>query len=257
MVSEGIVITKKGISTTYFDNNKPKSFIDKLARGGQTMLSAVSVGDITSNIKNPIGDKIVTSIANHPFISASVATIAIKAAPIVAGAVSKSNIVMTSQKTISSPYTSALLGGAVGVGIASLFGSKSGSGGNATPTQNIVPTTNPIQTTQSEQKINPIINNNQRQYTYTYNTTYGDNSGISSYLNPNLTTPNNFNPVQNTNPIQDTTSDTSGSQTATGGEGGSSGISWLTLAIASAAAYLIFKEWLQWEDEEGLQEQEV
>jgi hypothetical protein len=215
---------------------KPKGFSNVVA----TIKSAVTGQGVSSTIKNPTANKIVSTLASNPFVTALGVTGAVYGAKAIGGAISGSTGVTTA-KTVSqigastvgsSTFKTVATVGALGFGAGYLL-SGSGSGGSATGSQ----TTNPAQTITPSQQISPNIkyDNRQTSYQYGYNYNYGSGSiNSTAEQTPVLNTPTNIYPTQDLT----TTQGTNPAQTTTGGSGS---INPLLLVAVGLGAYLLLK----------------
>jgi len=208
---------------------------ERLKNVVQTIKSAVTGSGVQSNIKSNVVNKVLSTAASHPFITAGVAAAgitAVKYVPTIFSAITtKTAVGVTTTAVAGSTLKPLILGAAGGYVVGS---SMSGSGGATTKAdQTITPTFTPTQntTTNTTADNRQFVDTTNRSYAYTY----GANSPIYATTTADPTA--NLTPTQSVNVIPSATQDTSGSQDATSSATGSIG----AILLGIGALYLLSK----------------
>lgn len=199
----------------------------------------LSKDKVIANTPSKTANKVLETVANHPYVTAGIVAGGITAAkniPQMAVAVKGSAATTTGAYSIGKTAIATGLGG-LALGSLLSGGGKATTGDQITKPQQF-PSINPQPKQDTNQ--NPTINPNQtggnpfnlsgndNYVLYNYRQSQDTTSNYTAYALPNQVTPSNLTASQETTPSQSATSE--------------SGTNWLTIAAIAAGAYILLKE---------------
>lgn len=217
--------------------------VDKLKIAGSNILTAINPFSkeklkVNANVvKSNTAAKIIETAANHPFITAGVATAVVQAPTIIntfKGSVGTTGAAAATTKVASSypAIKTALIAGGAGY----LIGSLSSGSATTKASQVVQPTQDQDQTT----TVQPTQDSRQwiETTSYVYNTTYGQGSPISSSTDQEPSGIQSPTQPVSTMPQLSGSQDTNADQDATAGTGINMGV----LIAGAAIIYLLSKD---------------
>lgn len=166
----------------------------------KTVVSAVTLKGVKSNTGNAVVDKVLSSAASNPYVTAGIATAVVKAPAIISAVKSSGTTSAITSKVVSTGASfgasSAFKAGAVGAVVGYVAGSLDKGSATSKADQTITPQFTPTQDTTVTP--NQYTDNTQITYTTTKNVNSGSGSINSvSSQDPSLTS----TPTQETNTI--------------------------------------------------------
>jgi len=204
----------------------------------KTIASAVTLKGVQSNTGNATADKVLSTLASNPYMTAGIATAVIKAPAIISAVKSSGTASAVTSKVVTAGgsigASSAIKAGAVGAIAGYVAGSLGKDSATSKADQNIEPQFTPTQDT----TVTPSQYTDNTQITYT--TTKNINSGSGSISSVSSQDPSLTNtPTQETNtiPTFTPTQDINADQTSSA----SGSTNWGTILAVGIGLYLLSK----------------